>query len=267
VISLLTMWVWTRWRHHWAAGTTVAAVWAVLFYGALARPGMISHQAAQSGLGVQVYPNPMARLAAQLGLTYQVPGGLAIYQLMKYTPGATVAAPSSVATAVVPPAVVVAPPPPPPAPPPPPPFGVALDPMPNRVPDIERWTKYSGVTTTAAGAAVVVQGNDTKSGYQVLSPELAVPAGHRVFVRVRGTVEQGSVCVGILGEAQRQWLLAPAPDRTRSEYGVYTGANRHVSIVFANCKSGSEATTKVATKFTIEWVTYGVVQNVGEISP
>ena len=88
LVSLLLSFAWRRWPRLWPGGVLIAASWAVMFYSALARPGMISHEAAQSGLGVQIFPNPMATLMTKLGRPFVAPGGLALYQLMKYAPTA-----------------------------------------------------------------------------------------------------------------------------------------------------------------------------------
>jgi len=236
VISLLLMRAWTRWPRSLAA-PTVAFGWAVLFYGALARPGMISHQAAQSGLGVQVYPNPMAVLMAKVGRPYQLPGGLALYQLMKYSPAAA---------SVTPPASAV---------PETRRFAGGAKDLPQAAPAIGSWGHPTAVSVTAGDGGWVVRGDDTQMGYQLTSPPIPVLPHHTMLVRVRGVIEQGSVCLGALDEFQKAWVT-PA-DSSPQEIAIDTANNRSVTIVFANCMSASPA--PVPTRFTLESVSYGVL--------
>lgn len=76
-----------------------------------------------------------------------------------------------------------------------------------------------------------------------------------MLVRVRGVIEQGSVCLGALDEFQKAWVT-PA-DSSPQEIAIDTANNRSVTIVFANCMSASPA--PVPTRFTLESVSYGVL--------
>lgn len=230
LIALVLMLAWRRWPRLWPGGALIVGSWAVIFYAALARPAMISHQAGQSGLGIQVYPNPMAILSAKLRIPYKYPAGLNPYMLEHSPPR---------------------------QPPPPAPFGGGLMPLPLLLPDVRRWTPLDGVSF-AAGDLPAVLGNDTSSGSQLLSPPLTVPRDHTLLVRVQGTIEQGPICVGALEEPQQRWLV-PA-DQPRSELVIQTGTNARVRIVFANC----HATAGTPTRFTIQSVSYGLLRNAGD---
>jgi hypothetical protein len=247
-ISLLLMRVWTQWPR-WIGGPTVAFGWAVIFYGALARPGMISHQAAQSGIGVQAYPNPMAVLMTKLGRPYQLPGGLALYQLMKYSPSAT---PAVAATTPAAPAV-----------PETRRFEGGVAPLPQLAPPLSQWSHVPGVSVTVESRGSVVQGDDTQMGYQLTSPPVQVTPHRTLLVRVSGTIDQGRVCIGALDEGQGHWVV-PA-DSARQEIVVDTADNRHITIVFANCMPATP--TPVPTRFTIESVSYGMLANADQNRP
>jgi hypothetical protein len=243
VISWLLMRAWARWPR-WTGGAIVAFGWVVIFYGALARPGLIAHQAAQSGIGVQAYPNPMAALMIKWGRPYPIPGGLAVYQLMKYSPspaqdpasgGGPLPAPTTRR------------------------FESVAAPLPQAAPPLTQWAHAPAVSVTAEGERFVVVGDSTPMGYQLTSPPLPVTPHTTLLIRVNGTIEQGQVCVGALDESQVRWV-APA-DAPRSELALDTGGNHSVTIVFANCMPVTEAAPR--TRFTLESVTYGTLGAAG----
>jgi hypothetical protein len=243
LISYLLMLAWQRRPRALRTVALVAVVWGVMFYSALARPAMISHESAQVGLGVQVFPNPLYALSVRWGRPYQMPAGLAVYQLT--TPsrnapsalaaGGEVAVPSS-----------------------PPRFESALSPLPNQPPSLSHWTRHEGVSVSAVDNGYTVRGNATSSGDQLVSPPIAVPRHATLLVRVKGTIDQGRVCVGLMNETQQRWLV-PA-DQARSEIAVGTDDNAGVRIVFANCGSPPAE----GSRFRLESITYGLLQNPGE---
>jgi hypothetical protein len=255
LLSWLAMLAVTRLRHRWLGAATVAALWAVIFYSALTRPAMLSHQAAQVGLGEALYPDPKATLAAMFGVQSRPAGGAAIYQLMKHGPPSAAAAVPATAPSAPAPAATPAPAP---VPPPPAPvhFGTTLAPLPN-VLSLRRWTSFPGVTGAPINNGYRVSGNATPTGYQVISEPLAVLPHHRVLVRVAGTIEEGRVCFGALDESQQHWLL-PA-NGSQQEYTASTGNNTHLWLLFANCFTGKDP--PVATRFVIESISYGILQN------
>jgi hypothetical protein len=234
LVSLLLMWGWRRAPRPWQRIGLVAAAWSVIFYGSLARPGMISHQAAQSGLGVQVYPNPLATLLVRWGHAFQPPAGLALYQLMKYSPAAASVTAASSAQ----------------------PFAGPSALLPSTLPDVSRWTPSAGVSIKTGDQGTVIEGNNTTDGYQITSPAITVPAHHILLVRLKGVVEQGRVCPGVLDETQDHWLVAA--DANRHELLVETGPNRHVWLTIANCNPPGAAT--VASRFKLEAVSYAILQ-------
>lgn len=233
LISLLVMLAW-RSRSRWRAVAVVAGAWAVIFYGALARPEMISHQAAQSGLGVRVYPNPLATLKTKLGMAFTPAGGLEPYQLRRLTPGDSEAPVSG----------------PPPLMPDP-----SMASLTTRAPALDQWLPASGVSVEAAQSGWRVTGNDTEMGYQLVSPVIEVPAQQLLLVRTKGVNEAGRVCLGILKGDETAWIVPAEPNRT--ELAVNTAANTQIKLVFANCMT---ATTRTQSRFSVYELTYGVVQ-------
>jgi hypothetical protein len=217
-----------------AAAALVAAVWGVLFYGALARPTFLSHEAAQVGLGEGIYPDPMRTLRQKFGLTNNPPGGLVAYRLAPVTSGAHV----PIATTRA--------------------FGANLARLPIAAPDVTRWTAFPAVKIATVDADYQVEGNAV-GGYQLLSPAISVPPQHRVLLRVEGTVERGRVCIGALDQPQQRWLLAP--EASAPEFGLDTGNNSRIWFVFTDCRTAREPD---ASRFTVRSITYAVLKPAGE---
>src|SRR5262249_18516318 len=65
-----------------AVGVAVV-VWGVILYGALTRPAMLSHLAAQGGLGEGLYPDPWRAAELRLGIPITRPGGHEPYVLQQ----------------------------------------------------------------------------------------------------------------------------------------------------------------------------------------
>ena len=249
VISLLLMRAWER-RPGMTGGATVALGWGVILYGALARPGMISHQAAQSGLGVQAYPNPMATLMTKLGRPYAAPAGTALYQLMKYAPATAAPAPGAAVPAISDTPQVRR-------------FEGGVAPLPHEAPPVVQWAHPATVSVAIENRGSVVRGDDTQAGYQLTSPPIAVTPHRTVLVRVAGAIEQGRVCLGALDEAQKRWLV-PAASMAQ-EIAFDSADNRHVTIVFANCMPASPPPVKA--RFILESVSYGELTVAGDSRP
>jgi hypothetical protein len=227
-------------------------MWATIFYGALSRPPLLSHQAAQVGLGEGLYPNPQVILAAMFGHSSPPAGGAVLYRLTKYVP-------ATAAPMASPPAVMASPPtalrPPAPVP-----GGVKLEPLPLAAPDLKKWQVFPDLTVTQSGLGYRVGGSSPVGGYQLLSPLTAVPPNHQLLLRVRSTVEQGDVCVGVLNESQERWLLPPYG--RQDEVTIDSGNNRGVWFVFVTC--GHASGLKQSIRFEIESISYAVLMNAAD---
>jgi hypothetical protein len=240
MMSYLAMRAWQRWPSPFKGGLIVAAIWLMVFYSALARPGMISHQAANSGLGAQVYPNPMAKLRMMLGYSYPLPGGLQIYQLQRH--GASTAAASS-ASSTTPTPLAATP----------------LDSLPRVAPPLSEWTASKGVKVESTELGWRVLGDDTPIGYQMVSPPIEVLMGQLLLVRAKGVNETGRACLGVLSADQTAWLRSPDPGM--AEVAVATAAHTAVRFVFTNCMTGMASQR---SQFVVREVSYGFVQGAAD---
>jgi hypothetical protein len=237
VLSLFARSAMTRpWRRGVGA-TVVVAMWATILWGALARPALLSHEAAQVGFGDGIYPNPWVTLTALFRHSSPQGGGAVGYRLTKYAPPLQ---PPAKSTALVGPAA----------------FEGTLERLPNSVSDLQKWTTGIGVTVTPIDRGYHVVGNATEGAYQLSSPFISVPANHRLLVRVRGTTEKGRACLGVVNKSQR-WMLPPTTDR--GDLSVDTGNSGAVMFVFINCGHASGA--EGAVVFEVESVSYGILLN------
>lgn len=239
LISLLLMLAWQRWPRAIKGGLVVASAWAVIFYAALARPGMVSHQSANVGLGVQVYPNPMAKLKMLLGYSYLAPAGLKPYQLERIQ---LRAAPADTADNAV---RLIAP-------------GPVLTPLPLGAPPVPEWVIVNSGRIEPVSNGWAVHGDSSEMGYQLISPPIPVAPQQRLLVRPNGVNQAGRVCLGVQTADQSAWLMSP--EAGRSELSLDTGTHTAVRFVFANCMT---ATVPEPTRFVIYGVTYGFLQPPG----
>jgi hypothetical protein len=206
LLAWLLTTAWRDWRRRSLAVALVVAVWAVIFYGALARPTYLSHMAAQAGLGENLYPNPMRALVEQLGGTYSQPQGLALYRLMPYRRDEV--------------------------------MGIArsqLADLPGVLPPPAEWAKTadSFVVTTLKGGVIEVTGDSTMGGYQIMSPPIAVKPGRSYIFRVKFESISGRVCAGLLTGDQQRWVVPPDGDSV--EYPFNSTGIDAVRVVIANC--------------------------------
>ena len=206
VIAWLLTSAWQQWHNRRLAALVIGAVWATIFYGALARPPYLSHMAAQSGLGNGLYPNPMRTLIEKTGGTYRQPRGLLLYQLMPYQPDEKIGSARGLLAA-----------------------------LPLRLPPVEQWTVAGkGVSMTRlAGGGLEVAGDATQVGYQVISPVIPVRPSKQYLVRVRFEVNQGRVCAGVLSGDQQRWIVAA--DGATAEYAFDSANLDGVRLVLTNC--------------------------------
>jgi hypothetical protein len=234
LISYGALMIWRDWRSVRIRVAAVATIWGVLFYGALARPQMLSHLAAQTGLGGGLYPDPMATLLQMVGQTRRTPAGLRPYTLVRRPAGMS-------DEAALPPLVSDRPS------------------LPIPAPDLLLWSRGRNVSVSRIDGGYEVRGNE-EGGYQLTSPVIPVPPHRRLMVHAQGTVARGRVCLGVL-DKKLLWLLAPTPGLT--ELSADTGSNDAVTLVFATCDS--EGSFFPAT-FRVKSVSYAILTSPGEVS-
>ncbi len=194
----------TAWRV-WPGRTVavlIVAVWATIFYGALARPPYLAYMAAQSGMGTVLYPNPMKSLVERLGMVYAVPPGLLFYTAFDDDISKVRA---------------------------------LLADLLDRLPPVDTWDRASDEIsmTSARAGGVDVQGDDTQFGYQLVSPAISLRPESMYLMRVRFEVDQGRVCAGILSGDQKHWVVRA--DGATAEFMFNSGGMGSVHVVLANC--------------------------------
>lgn len=228
LLAWLLTTVWREWRRRSLAVALVVAVWAVIVYGALARPTYLSHMAAQAGLGENLYPNPMRALVERLGGVYSQPQGLALYRLMPYRRDEV--------------------------------MGIArsqLADLPAVLPPPAEWAKTGDafLVTTLKGGAIEVTGDATMGGYQIMSPPIVVKPARSYIFRVKFESISGRVCVGVLTGDQQGWVVPPDGDSV--EYPFESAAIDSVRVVMANCNISDLGNP--TTKFRLMGGSYGVL--------
>lgn len=206
VIAWLTASAWRRSRRPAIAIAIVTGVWALIFYGSLARPMYLAHMAAQAGLGEFVYPNPMKTLFDQLGWRYDAPRGVALYRLMPYQRDEA--------------------------------FSVArnqLPELPGKLPPVDQWERVSvqSAMQPAAAGGFEFEGDNTQFGYQLMTPPIFVQPGLSYVVRARFEPLDGRTCLGILTGDQQRWIVPP--DGTSIEYPFSSAGVEAFRLVIANC--------------------------------
>ncbi len=205
LIAWLVTTAWRSWPNRAASGGVIAVVWLLLLYGALARPPYLAYMAAQSGLGSQIYPNPLRALSEVLGVSYQSPSGMLAYPLMPFRHDDGVATARGLLAA-----------------------------LPNALPPIDQWQAVTGqASAPARQGGIAYAGDDTQTGYQVMSPPIPLAANATYLVRVKFEVTEGRVCAGILTADQQRWLVPP--DGVTAELSFQSGAVDAMRVVLANC--------------------------------
>jgi hypothetical protein len=99
------------------------------------------------------------------------------------------------------------------------------------------WTAYRelGVTADASGGGLVVRGNATQYGYQVISRALDLTPGARVMLHIGMDREAGSTCIGVLDKTTQRWLVSA--DRIRAESQFIANDSGGAYVVVANCNA------------------------------
>lgn len=227
VIAWLTAGAWQGSRNRVLAAVVVGGVWAIIFYGSLARPMYLAHMAAQSGLGEFVYPNPLKALLERLGWEYEAPKGAALYRLMPYQRDEALSRARN-----------------------------QLADLPGRLPAVEQWEVVNPefTVTPAPAGGITVVGDNTQFGYQLMTQPIPVQPGLSYIFRVTYEPIEGRVCVGILSGDQQRWVVPP--DGSSVEF-AFTANLDAVRVIVANCNLSDNANP--ITRVRVMGGTYAVV--------
>lgn len=101
------------------------------------------------------------------------------------------------------------------------------------LPALTLWAPVTGVTAQVEGDTIRVAGDDTLSGYQIISPLIRARSHNRITVRIPLKVEAGKVCMGVLNGSGSRWLVAP--DVARGELQFPVDDTQGFRLVAANC--------------------------------
>lgn len=107
------------------------------------------------------------------------------------------------------------------------------------LPALEKWSATSGNHAAVEGNELMVTGDGTGSGYQLMSPFIRARAAHEITIRISMRTLSGRICTGVLN-GNGAWLVNP--DRTRGELQFTVDETQSFRIVYANCNPREGAT-------------------------
>lgn len=103
------------------------------------------------------------------------------------------------------------------------------------------WTKASEQAIVAeSGGRTQLTTDSTPAGYQLMSQAFAVPADQVALVRVRGTVKDGQIAIGLLNDARDRWLLTRTYDAGDFEDQIVceAGTSPQITVVVTTANVG-----------------------------
>jgi hypothetical protein len=106
---------------------------------------------------------------------------------------------------------------------------------------------------TQPGGELVVLGDASASGYQVVSPAMAAPPGAVITLRSQAVITAGRVCLGALNRPQQLWLANGAPAGGTLVFTVDDSGG--FVVVFYNC---ADPVGQSPTAFSVHSVRYWV---------
>lgn len=68
------------------------------------------------------------------------------------------------------------------------------------------WRKVGGGSQDSEGNTLRIVTDSTKFGYQSMSDDFSIPKDHAVVLEVRGEVEKGAVCIGLIAGTHGPWI-------------------------------------------------------------
>ena len=123
------------------------------------------------------------------------------------------------------------------------------------------WVPYRGVGVTAeeSGGELVVHGNSSQYGYQIISRLLDLTPGARIMLRIHIDRTDGSTCVGVLDKTTQRWLVSADRLSAQSQFNANESGGAYV--VVANCNA--DASGNPTSQFTIRDATIEVESEAG----
>jgi len=103
------------------------------------------------------------------------------------------------------------------------------------------WTRASETATfSVSDGRVELVTDATPAGYQLMSQAFAVPEGQVALVRVRGTIKDGQIAIGLLNDARDRWLLTRTYDAGDFEDQIVCepGASGQITVVVTTANAG-----------------------------
>ena len=119
------------------------------------------------------------------------------------------------------------------------------------------WRPVGGARLVEESSGAAVEGDATQNGYQMISELVTVRPNSRIGLHVELAVERGRLCIGVLNQAQQQWIIAA--DRAASDYTFDTGRGTGFYVLVANCNPAAQG--NAASRFRMISGTY-VIGNV-----
>jgi hypothetical protein len=110
------------------------------------------------------------------------------------------------------------------------------------LPKFTEWPLNVAGIVTEAKDAFVVDGDNSRFGYQISSPLIEVKPGSDFIVRIDYTVESGSVCPGVLTGNLAAWIVPASTPTTDLRFN--SGSDKGVVVVMANCNQEPQGNPK-----------------------
>lgn len=132
----------------------------------------------------------------------------------------------------------------------PPPAPAPLAPLSGgtSLPKFADWNPTAGVNVSANNDTLVVDGDNSRFGYQISSPLIEVKPNSDFIVRIDHAVESGTVCPGILTANAAAWIVPASAATTDLRFN--SGSNKGITVVMANCNHPPQESVK--TKFRLK---------------
>lgn len=110
------------------------------------------------------------------------------------------------------------------------------------LPKFAEWSPATGIKVSAAADTLVVDGDNSRFGYQVSSPLIEVKPNSDFIVRIDHEVESGAVCPGILNANLTAWIVPASAATTDLRFN--SGSNKGITVVMANCNQPPQESVK-----------------------